>query len=156
MNSPQRKAFRGLSWFEVDEAYRVTARFVPYGAMKPLSVPNVLGYTEKMLSPGYAVAHLGGKEIRLEGVLEDPRATQLFFIFRDLTTGKETYPAGRFLYSDLPREGRVVIDFNRAYNPPCAFTPFATCPLPPKENWLPVRVEAGEKDYGHHPAKAGR
>jgi hypothetical protein len=156
MNSPQRKAFRGLSWFEVDEAYRVTARFVPYRTMKPLSVPNVLGYSQKMPSPGYAVLSLGGKEVRLEGVLEDPRATQLFFIFRDLTTGKETYPAGRFLYSDLPREGRVLVDFNKAYNPPCAFTPYATCPLPPKENWLPVRVEAGEKDYGHHPEKAAR
>ena len=155
MNNPQRQAFKGLSWFDVDESYRVTARFIPYGAMKPLSVPNVLGYAQKMPSPGYAVLSVGAKEVRLEGVLEDPHASQLFFIFRDLTTGKETYPAGRFLYSDLPKEGRVVIDFNKAYNPPCAFTPYATCPLPPKENWLRVRIQAGEKDYGHHPQKTG-
>ena len=74
---------------------------------------------------------------------------QLFYIFRDLTTGKETYPAGRFLYSDGPKDGHVVLDFNKAYNPPCAFTEFATCPLPPKENRLAVRIEAGEKKYGH-------
>ena len=74
-------------------------------------------------------------------------ANELFYIFRDLTTGKETYPAGRFFYSDMPKDGKVVLDFNKAYNPPCAFTPFATCPLPPKENYLQVRVEAGEKTY---------
>jgi uncharacterized protein (DUF1684 family) len=151
MNSRLRKDFKGLSWFEVKEPYRVTARFVPYGTMKPVAVPNILGQTQMMPSPGYALFTVGGKEVRLEGVLEDPHATELFFIFRDLTTGKETYPAGRFLYSDLPKDGQVVLDFNKAYNPPCAFTPYATCPLPPKENWLPVRVEAGELSYGHHP-----
>ena len=82
-------------------------------------------------------------------MLESPASRELFFIFRDQTSGKETYGAGRFLYSDLPRDGKVVLDFNRAYNPPCAFTPYATCPLPPTANRLPVRVEAGEKNYGH-------
>ena len=74
---------------------------------------------------------------------------QLFFVFRDLTSGKETYPAGRFLYAALPQAGRVVLDFNLAENPPCAFTPYATCPLPPPQNRLQVRIEAGELDYGH-------
>ena len=90
---------------------------------------------------------VAGKEYHLAPIIEQPGDQQLFYIFRDLTTGKETYPAGRFFYSDMPKDGKVVLDFNKAYNPPCAFTPFATCPLPPKENYLPVRVEAGEKTY---------
>src|SRR5439155_2263576 len=98
-------------------------------------------------SPGYATFQLQGQTIRLDPVLE---GDQLFFIFRDQTSGKTTYGAGRFLYSDLPKDGKVVLDFNKAYNPPCAFTPYATCPLPPKQNRLPVRIEAGEKRYGHH------
>ena len=87
------------------------------------------------------------REMRLHPTEEDGR---LFFVFRDLTSGKETYAAGRFLYADMPRDGRVVLDFNKAYNPPCAFTPYATCPLPPPENRLQVRVEAGEKIYERH------
>ena len=75
---------------------------------------------------------------------------QLFFIFKDQTSGKETYPSGRFLYAELPTNGQVLLDFNKAYNPPCAFTPYATCPLPPAGNRLAVRIEAGELDYGHH------
>jgi uncharacterized protein (DUF1684 family) len=90
------------------------------------------------------------KKIRLEPVLEDPDAKELFFIFKDLTAGETTYPSGRFLYADLPVEGKVVLDFNRAYNPPCAFTPYATCPLPPPQNKMGVRIEAGEQSYGHH------
>jgi uncharacterized protein (DUF1684 family) len=96
-----------------------------------------------MESPGYVVFQLDGRELRLEPVIEEGE-NELFFIFRDQTAGKETYPAGRFLYADLPRDGKVVLDFNKAYNPPCAFTPYATCPLPPKQNHLPVRIEAGE------------
>jgi uncharacterized protein (DUF1684 family) len=147
--SAARRAFTGLSWYEIDERHRIRARFVPYDAPKPVRVPNVLGQTTPMPSPGYVSFPMDGQEMRLEGVLEEPDAQELFFIFRDLTSGKETYPAGRFLYSDLPRDGEVVLDFNKAYNPPCAFTAFATCPLPPPQNWLKVRVEAGEKSYGH-------
>jgi len=149
-DSALRKAFTGLHWYEVREDYKVTARFVSYGAPQPVKVPNILGQTEAMPSPGYAVFPMNGKEVRLEGVLEEPGAEQLFFILRDETSGKETYPAGRFMYADLPKQGTIVLDFNKAYNPPCAFTPFATCPLPPPQNWMPVRVEAGELDYGHH------
>jgi uncharacterized protein len=93
------------------------------------------------------VFHLNGVELQLRPILESPTDKQLFFIFRDLTAGKETYGAGRFLYSDLPKDGQVVLDFNKAYNPPCAFTPYATCPLPPPENRLSIRIEAGEKKY---------
>jgi uncharacterized protein (DUF1684 family) len=150
MDSAARREFTGLDWFPVDEAYRVTARFVPYASPRPLAVPNVLGEIEEMASPGYAEFTLQGKSLRLEPVLEAPEAEELFFIFRDQTGGKETYPAGRFLYAPLPSAGTLVIDFNKAYNPPCAFTRFATCPLPPKSNRLEVRVAAGEKDYGHH------
>jgi uncharacterized protein (DUF1684 family) len=149
LNAEARRAFTGLRWFPVDEKFKVTARFVPHGELRPLAVPNILGQVEKMPSPGYAVFELGGKEFRLSGVFESPGATELFFIFKDETSGRETYPAGRFLYSALPKDGKVVLDFNRAYNPPCAFTEYATCPLPPKENWLAARVGAGELRYGH-------
>lgn len=149
-NSPARKAFTGLRWYDVREDYRITARFTSYAAARPIKVPNILGQSEPMPSPGFAVFSRGGQEIRLEGVLEDTRAEQLFFIVRDQTSGKGTYPAGRFLYADLPKEGRIVLDFNKAYNPPCVFTPYATCPLPPPPNRLPFRVEAGEKSYAGH------
>ena len=146
--SPVRRGFTGLKWFEIAESYRVEARWVSYPHPKPVKVPNVLGQTESMPSPGYAEFTLGGKAVRVDGVLEDPHAEQLFFILRDQTSGKETYGAGRFLYSDLPKAGTVVLDFNKAYNPPCAFTPYATCPLPPPQNWMKVRIEAGELAYG--------
>jgi len=86
-------------------------------------------------------------------VIEEPGAEELFFIFRDQTAGKETYPAGRFLYAPMPKDGKVVLDFNKAYSPPCAFTAFATCPLPPPQNRLPVRIEAGEKNPHAHAEK---
>ena len=141
------REFHGLEYFPADEAYRITARFVS----EPRKIPilNVLGQTDPEECPGYAAFRLHGRDVRLYPVLEEPDAKELFFIFHDLTSGKETYGAGRFLYSALPRDGKVVLDFNKAYNPPCAFTPYATCPLPPKENRLGVRVEAGEKKYGH-------
>jgi uncharacterized protein (DUF1684 family) len=143
--SEYRRSFRGIEYFPVDEAYRITAKWV--AAPRQIPILNVLGQTEPSENPGYAVFQLAGKEIRLFPIVEEPGDQQLFYIFRDLTTGKETYPAGRFLYSDIPKDGHVVLDFNKAYNPPCAFTPYATCPLPPKENYLPVRIEAGEKTY---------
>jgi uncharacterized protein (DUF1684 family) len=151
-NSPVRRSFTGLKWFDISEAYRVEAKFVAHPQPKPLRVPNILGETETMPSPGYAEFTLNGKLIRLDGVLEEPTAEELFFILRDQTSGKETYGAGRFLYAGLPRGGKVILDFNKAYNPPCAFTPYATCPLPPPQNWMPIRLEAGELAYGkgHH------
>jgi hypothetical protein len=150
-NSPIRREFAGLRWFDIDEGYRIEARWISHGTPRPLKVPNILGQVSTMPSPGYAEFELDGQVVRLTGVLEDPQSVELFFIMRDKTSGKETYGAGRFLYSDLPKQGRVILDFNKAYNPPCAFTPYATCPLPPKENWLPVAVEAGEKSYSDSP-----
>ncbi|MCL4402842.1 MAG: DUF1684 domain-containing protein [Acidobacteria bacterium] len=146
--SKARREFQGLHYFPENEAYRVTARFV--AQPDSLAITNVLGQTEQQISPGYASFRLHGQELRLYPILESPGAKSLFFIFRDLTSGKETYGAGRFLDTKLPVNGKVVLDFNKAYNPPCAFTPYATCPLPPKRNHLPVRVEAGEKKYGSH------
>jgi uncharacterized protein (DUF1684 family) len=146
-NSEFRHAFTGLHWYPVREDYRIVARFVAYEKPHKITVPNILGETEEDESPGYAVLTLHGHEYRLDPVVEE---NQLFFIFRDQTSGKETYGSGRFLYAAMPKEGKVVLDFNKAYNPPCAFTPYATCPLPPQQNRLAVRIEAGELNYGHH------
>ena len=143
--NPARKEFHGLDYFPASEAYRVTARWVA----EPRQIPvlNVLGQTEPSQCPGYAAFRIGTKEVRLYPILEEMDAQELFYIFRDQTSGRETYAAGRFLYSALPKDGRVLLDFNKAVNPPCAFTAYATCPLPPVENRLPVRIEAGEKKY---------
>jgi uncharacterized protein (DUF1684 family) len=145
--SPARREFHGIESFPADESYRVTAQWVA----EPHKIPilNVLGQTEDSDCPGYAVFRLQGREFRLYPIIEGPGAKELFYIFRDETSAKETYGAGRFLYSDMPKNAKVVLDFNTANNPPCAFTPYATCPLPPPENRLPVRIEAGEKRYGH-------
>lgn len=149
--SPVRKAFKGLRWFPIDEGWRVEATFVPHAQPRTLELADVTGSVQKMTAPGYVVFRHGGRELRLEPVLEEPDAKELFLIFRDETSGRQTYGAGRYLYTDLPRDGKVTIDFNKAYSPPCAFTRFATCPLPPRQNRLPVRVEAGEKHAGGHP-----
>jgi len=145
-NSRLRKDFTGLHYFPVDEAYRISARFVPDARKIP--IPNILGQVEDTPSPGYAEFEIHGQKLRLTPVEEPP--DKLFFIFRDLTAGKETYGSGRFLDAELAKDGTVVLDFNKAYNPPCAFTPYATCPLPPKQNRLPVRIAAGELKYGSH------
>jgi uncharacterized protein (DUF1684 family) len=146
--SEARRNFRGLESFPIDERYHVTARWVA----EPRDIPilNVLGQTSPSPSPGYAAFRLQGQELKLRPIIEEPGAKELFYIFRDQTAGKETYGAGRFFYSEMPRDGKVVLDFNKAYNPPCVFTPYATCPLPPPENRLAVRIEAGEKKYGDH------
>lgn len=148
LNAPARRQFQGLRWFEIDEAWRIRARWVPYNPPKKVSVLNIVGITEEAICPGYAAFRIEGKEYRLEPTEEGGR---LFFVFRDATAGKETYPAGRFLYADPPEGGYVTLDFNRAYNPPCAFTAYATCPLPLPQNRLPVRIPAGERN---HPAGA--
>ncbi len=146
-DSEFRRNFHGIEYYPAKEEYRVTARFVD--DEKQIPILNIIGMTEPLKSPGVAVFRLGGKEYRVRPVFETPDAKELFYIFKDETSGKETYGAGRFLYSDLPKDGKVLLDFNKAYNPPCAFTPYATCPLPPAENKLPVRIEAGEKKYDH-------
>lgn len=145
-DSEFRKKFTGLRYFPIREDLRIEAKFV--ADPKKISVPNILGRTDLQDSPGVAVFTLNGKEYKLRPVFEDDT---LFFIFKDLTSKTETYQAGRFLNTPLPKDGKVLLDFNRTYNPPCAFTPYATCPLPPKENILPARIEAGELRYGKIP-----
>jgi len=150
VKDPQSEArvhFKGIESFPADESYRIVAKWV--AEPKKIPILNVLGQTEESDCPGYAVFQLHGREFTLHPIFEEPGAKELFYIFKDQTSGKETYPAGRFFYSGLPKDGHVVLDFNKAYNPPCAFTPYATCPLPPPENRLAVRIEAGEKRYGH-------
>jgi uncharacterized protein (DUF1684 family) len=146
-NSEARRNFKGLHWFPVDESYKVTARFEAFAEPKEISVPNVLGGNFKMKSPGALKFSLRGKEYALQPV--DEGDGTLFIIFRDKSSEQETYKSGRFLYADKPVNGEAVLDFNKAENPPCAFTPFATCPLPPPGNSLEVEIKAGEKRYDH-------
>jgi len=149
--SETRRSFAGLRWFPIRDDLRLEARFVPWPSPRTIPIPNVLGQVNELPSPGYAEFTLAGRTLRLEPVIEEPGAKELFFIFRDQTAGKETYPAGRFLYAPMPKEGVVILDFNKAYSPPCAFTAYATCPLPPPQNRLPVRIDAGEKSPHGHP-----
>jgi uncharacterized protein (DUF1684 family) len=148
LHSEVRQRFKGLTWFPVKPELRIKARFVPRKTPTSIDVPSVIGVTEKMPSPGTAEFELGGQTLHLDPVLESGE-TRLFFIFRDGTSGHGTYGAGRFLYAEPPRDGAVILDFNKAYAPPCAFTPYATCPLPPPQNRLPVTIEAGEMNAGH-------
>jgi uncharacterized protein (DUF1684 family) len=152
-NSRLRRDFTGTRWFPVDESYRVTARYVPYDTPKPIEIQNVMGDTLKETIPGYAAFSLHGQALRLDAELIGSGG--LSVVFRDLTSGKETYAASRFLEADPPKDGQVVLDFNEAYNPPCAYNPYTTCPLPPPQNRLPVRIEAGEKTYHHAAATPG-
>jgi uncharacterized protein (DUF1684 family) len=147
IHSAMRRDFHGLKWYPVKDSARVVAKFTPYDKPRSIAIPNILGQTENLPSPGYATFRWKDHNYRLHPVLE---GDQLFFIFRDQTSGKTTYGAGRFLYADMPKEGKVVLDFNKAYNPPCAFTPFATCPLPPKQNRLITPIDAGELKYEDH------
>jgi hypothetical protein len=146
-NAETRRNFTGCKWFPADPAWRIQAKWVPYPKPKKIAITNILGMTDQEDSPGYAEFALKGQTMRLQPVSEDGG---LFFIFKDATSGKTTYGAGRFLDTDMPRSGEVELDFNKAYNPPCAFTAFATCPLPPKQNVLTSAIDAGEKSYGKH------
>jgi uncharacterized protein len=146
-NAETRRDFTGCKWFPADAAWRVSAKWVAYPKPKTIAITNILGMTDQEPSPGYAEFTLRGREMTLQPVLEDG---ELFFMFKDATSGKSTYGAGRFLYAAVPKGNEVELDFNKAHNPPCAFTAFATCPLPPKQNILSAAIEAGEKNYGKH------
>lgn len=146
-HSRLRAEFQGRRWYPVRERYRIQAQFFPYEKPRPIPIASIAGYTDREPSPGYAEFTLDGHKLRLEPILED---NELFFIFRDRTAASQTYGAGRFLYAAQPKNGTVELDFNKAVNPPCAFTPYATCPLPPKQNILPVPIEAGELAPAHH------
>jgi uncharacterized protein (DUF1684 family) len=145
-NSKLRKEFHGLKWFPVNEAYRVTARFVPYDKPRDVEIQTVLGDREHLTVAGYVAFSLSGKEYKLEAQRDDSDGT-LSFVFRDLTSVKETYQAARFLDTDPVKDGKVELDFNKAYNPPCAYNPYTTCPLPSPGNRLQVEIPAGEKRY---------
>ncbi len=151
-HSARRVGFTGIRHFPVNPAYRVEGSFEPYSAPREVAVATVQGPTQKMLVPGLVRFTLLGQALALEPFVSSPEDDNFFFVFRDATSGSETYGAGRFLDVTAPAKGvrKVVLDFNRAYSPPCAFTPYATCPLPPGQNELPVRIEAGEKFSGGH------
>jgi uncharacterized protein (DUF1684 family) len=153
LESPARVAFKGIRSFPIDPAYRVDATFEAYPNPRQVEVASAHGPAQTMLVPGIVRFTIADHACALEPFVSKPEDRQFFFVFRDATAGHETYGAGRFLDAEGPAHGstRLVLDFNRAYNPPCAFTPFATCPLPPAANILPVRVEAGEMlPIGHH------
>lgn len=146
LNSPLVKSFKGVDRFDVDSSWRVTADFVKYASPKVITIPNILGSTEQDTVKGELKFRLDNKEYHLVPISE---GDEFFIIFADETNGEETYGAGRFLYAQAPdSSGKVTVDFNKAYNPPCAFTKYATCPLPPKENYLHLKIAAGEKKYG--------
>jgi uncharacterized protein (DUF1684 family) len=143
-NSPLRKEFVGLRWFPIDPSYRVDARYVPYDKPKVVQIQNMMGDFEPDSIPGYVQFDLHGEKLRLDVDIE---GDELSIVFRDLTSGKETYGAARFLVAPAPTDGKAVLDFNEAYNPPCAYNPYTTCPLPTPENRLRARISAGEMTY---------
>ena len=140
---PARTEFPGRRWYPIQGAYVRTATFVHYDPPRPVSVTNVLGDTDESACPGHVEFDLGGSAARL--LVNDADSDGLFIVFADPTNDGTTYPAGRFLRTPPVEGDQVRLDFNRAYNPPCAFTAYATCPLPPAENHLSMPVEAGEQ-----------
>ncbi|HXN65472.1 MAG TPA: DUF1684 domain-containing protein [Candidatus Acidoferrales bacterium] len=150
--APARVRFRGLHWFPPNETYVVHGKWIPYNPSKTLSIATVIGTTVKYPCPGAVEFTLQGKPYRLEPVVEEEVPTHLFFIMRDTTSADASYGAGRFLYTPLPEHGltqagEFVVDFNHLENPPCAYSAYATCPLPPPQNRLPIALPVGEKKY---------
>jgi len=150
--APTRTEFQHLNWYTPDPAYRVKAKWTPYVPQKTISIASIIGTEDKSPVPGVAEFSIGGKSYTLEPIIEEPGDTKLFFILRDSTSPKTSYGAGRFLYAEFPdhgldQPGEVWLDFNRLQNPPCAYTPYATCPLPPRQNWLKVELPVGERKY---------
>ncbi|MFB0565257.1 MAG: DUF1684 domain-containing protein [Candidatus Aminicenantaceae bacterium] len=152
LNAAAYKKYEKLDFFPPRKEFRVEAEFIPHSSPKTITVETIIGTENEMTSPGYVKFEIGGQEFHLVALGNGGRNKKLFFIFKDETNGKETYGAGRFMVSDLKENGKVDLNFNRAYNPPCAYTSYATCPLAPSQNWLKVRIEAGEKKYpgGYH------
>jgi uncharacterized protein (DUF1684 family) len=147
-----RTKFLGLEYFPIDPKWRVEAKFEPYNPPKKIPITDVTGMTSDSISPGALAFTLDGQTYRIDPILEEG-SDELFIIVKDATSHDTTYQAGRYMYAKKPGpDGKVIVDFNKLYNPPCAFTDFATCPLPPKQNIFPIRIEAGEKRYAgsHH------
>jgi uncharacterized protein len=144
-NGPLAKGFLGFRWFPIDRQYRVTGRFVEASQPQRVEVVNTYGDVDEYTTEGVVEFKLHGQTLRLRPFTTRPG--RLYFVFSDASSGVETYKTARFLYSDLRDDGTTVLDFNQAYNPPCAFNPYTTCPIPLRENRLPVKVLAGEKAY---------
>jgi uncharacterized protein (DUF1684 family) len=144
--SPARRAFAGSRWYPIDPAFRVVARLVPHATATKIVVPDASGGRQTLESPGTLELALAGRPVRLDPVLDGDDPADQMIVFRDLTSGRETYGAGRFVRALRQPDGTFVVDFNRAYFPPCAFTPYATCPLPPEQNRLKLAVPAGQKN----------
>jgi uncharacterized protein (DUF1684 family) len=144
-NGPLARGFHGFAWFPIDPQYRMTARFIKDAEPQRFKVLNTYGAEDEYASEGIVEFNLLGQTLRLRPFTTRPG--RFYFVFRDASSGVETYETARFLYSDLQRDGTTVLDFNMAYNPPCAFNPYTTCPIPLRENRLPVKVLAGEKAY---------
>ena len=146
VESPILKEFKDIDIYPINEDWRIEATFIPYDPPKQILIPNILGTTEEDNSPGSLSFTKNGKNYKLDAI---ESRNGFFIIFADETSGKETYGAGRFLYTDRPDSNNIVIlDFNISYNPPCVFTKYATCPLPPKQNYLHLKITAGEKMWG--------
>ena len=143
------RGFLGFTWFPIQMDYRVTGRFIPDATPREMQVVNTFGDLDTYKTEGVVEFTLRGQTIRLRPFTTRPK--RFYFVFRDASGGKETYAAARFLYSDLRDDGTTVLDFNQAYNPPCAFNPFTTCPIPLPENRLGVKILAGERAYPDHP-----
>jgi uncharacterized protein (DUF1684 family) len=146
LNNPDLRSFKGIDRYPVTTDWRLEATWEPADSTRTIDITNVLGQTTAQSSPGTLVFSINDKEYKLD-VLQGSKE-EYFVIFADATTGNETYGAGRFIYVKKQVDGKTIIDFNKAYNPPCAFTEHATCPLPPVQNTLTVAIEAGEKNYG--------
>ena len=142
--SPTRRAFAGVPSYGIERRWWIDARFEPRQPPAPVSLEDSDGRPQTYLSPGDAVFEVDGVTGRLQ-LLLDSDGRRLFVLFGDATNRDETYGAGRFLYAPIPVNGRVTLDFNKAFNPPCAFTSFASCPMPPTQNRLPFPIPAGEK-----------
>lgn len=142
-----RTEFAGIDNYPIDPAWRIVAKWTPFNPVHHIKVATRIGTLDDFPVPGEATFERDGKTYTLLPVIEVPGDTELFVMFADRTSGKETYGAGRFLYAAMPKDGKITLDFNKSYNPPCAFTPYATCPLAPPENRLDLKVTAGEKKY---------
>jgi uncharacterized protein (DUF1684 family) len=148
LNAELVKNFPGIKRFPVNEDWKLNAKFVNYMPPKEINIPTIIGTVDVELSPGYVEFEIQNNIYKLDAIKS---GDGLFFVFADLTSGEETYGAGRFLYTDGPDQNKnVILDFNKAYNPPCAFSKYATCPLPPEQNKIKLRIIAGEKNFGNH------
>jgi uncharacterized protein (DUF1684 family) len=152
-NGPLAREFLGFSWFPIDAKYRVVGRLIRDAVAQRYKVLNTYGDQDEYLTEGVVEFRLLGHTLRLRPFTTRPN--RLYFVFRDESSGQETYETARFLYSDLRPDDTTVLDFNMAYNPPCAFNPYTTCPIPLRENRLSVKVLAGEKAYPVHVALPG-